>query len=129
MNDKQLQLVSFSQAKRLKAAGFDWEIYEYYLPNGAFVDGGMRENFNRTRDYFSAPTVALALKWMRDVKGIKFTINLDYAYENGLKVYYYEHRIEYAYGIYTSKQFRTFHEKHAYKAAESALLDKLLDIL
>jgi len=132
MNDKELQIVNFEQAQRLKAAGFDWEGYcAYRIVNNEFGDESKEVvpyQGKALDDYALAPTVALALKWFRDVKGIKFTINLDYAYENGFKAYYYEYKIEYACGITTSKQFRTFHEKYAYEAAESALLDKLLII-
>jgi len=75
MNDKQLQLVTFEQAKRLKALGFDWETYNFYdklqdnllclNPLICFID-----NHNKDKKKYSAPTVALALKWFRDVKNI-----------------------------------------------------------
>ena len=32
MNDKQLQLVTFEQAERLKALGFDWHVNYVYDP-------------------------------------------------------------------------------------------------
>jgi hypothetical protein len=71
--EQQLQLCSFEQAKRLKKLNFDWEtgnmFYDgigtlskcLYLSNRA-INGGM----------INAPTVALALKWARDVKEVRY---------------------------------------------------------
>ena len=83
--NKELQLVNFSQAKRLKAAGFDWEVSEFYdgdkltdyisakfdsecpLINN-YNDSGFDLNDGVEKEWFSAPTVALALMWLRNVK-------------------------------------------------------------
>lgn len=84
MKNKQLQIVSFDQAKRLKEAGFNVECFErwkYDRFNGEVSVGFSDTNpVLRMRDwnvqkikgfvFFSAPTVALALKWIRDEKGI-----------------------------------------------------------
>lgn len=84
--NNQLQLVTFEQAKRLKAAGFDWETLRYFHADGEFLDDDADKseyNWNSSdvktltwlihgdnhpdeADVCSAPTVALALKWMRD---------------------------------------------------------------
>ena len=67
-----LQLVTLEQAKVLKAAGFDW------LTRACFeTRGGDTRCYEEEKEYnhnyktlggkvFSAPTVALALKWCRD---------------------------------------------------------------
>ena len=150
MDTKQLQLVTFGQAKRLKALGFDWECDKLYagnilvragsedfplntdiasIPYSNWNDMDYEWNDGVQPEWVSAPTVALALKWIMDVKKRNFTINLDYAQENGTKNYYYAYKIEYACGVSHSRAFRTFHEPFAYEAAESTLLDELLTVL
>ncbi|MDR2291875.1 MAG: hypothetical protein LBE11_00170 [Prevotellaceae bacterium] len=56
---KELPIVSLEQAVRLKALGFDWKPTAYY-------------DFTITA--IAAPTVALALKWMRNETKILFYI-------------------------------------------------------
>jgi hypothetical protein len=56
---QELKLVTYEQAKKLKALGFDWEATAYY-------------DFTITS--IAAPTVALALKWMRNKTKILFYI-------------------------------------------------------
>ena len=71
MSDKnQLPLVSFEQAQLLKKAGFDWEVSHCYDKEDGNECGGniVAMNWNgRGSCYCSAPTVALALKWVRDI--------------------------------------------------------------
>lgn len=73
--------VNFEVAKMLKAAGFDWDckyVYDLLAPiacnnneaSNVFDD----KNPNRFNDLVSAPTLEVAQKWLRDVKGIIFTI-------------------------------------------------------
>ncbi|MDR2293348.1 MAG: hypothetical protein LBE11_07750 [Prevotellaceae bacterium] len=107
MKEKELQLVSFEQAKRLKALGFDWECF-------AWIDGNEWRTTDIDLNYGVFPTVALALKWIRDVKNQTTIVSYDY-YCN---VYYYLHNGNSATGEY-----------YTYEAAESALLDEILKIL
>jgi hypothetical protein len=65
MKTKQLQLVNFNQAKRLKAAGFDWDTHRTDWYNS--ITGEFNEHVEKCADIVIAPTVALALKWFRDV--------------------------------------------------------------
>ena len=61
---KQLQLVTFKQAKKLKEAGFDWKVYYWYNSDGSlscFVENLDRNTKNMG---VSAPNIALALKWI-----------------------------------------------------------------
>jgi hypothetical protein len=71
MNTKQLPLVTFEQAKRLKALGFDWETQGMYWSNGDIECCMGLFNHNTEGCYyettFSAPSVPLALKWIRDI--------------------------------------------------------------
>ena len=139
MNDKKLQLVSFSQAKRLKAAGFDWEVDNFY--NGEdlvycwmFFDRtaeDLRSNYNckfeweygTVQEFISAPTVALALKWMYTVHNIYGCVmKMDWFKEPGQFEYRYilPNSENYSCGSY---RFDTPDEAGSY------LLDELLTIL
>lgn len=78
--------VSYPIAKSLKAAGFDWPCDHYYTkedaPEGTvwIVPTTDRENFNADSDcpfcktLCSAPTLAHAQKWLREVKGIAINV-------------------------------------------------------
>jgi hypothetical protein len=70
----ELQLVSFEQAKKLKEIGFDWEIEDIYWSDGSYEHnyclGDWNDEIGEEEECISAPTVALALKWCRDVKGV-----------------------------------------------------------
>jgi len=78
MKSDQLQNVTFGQAKALNALGFDWPTIARYDDHGIlyeYYEGC--ENWNdeeETDSLFSAPTVALALKWLRDAKGLRLGI-------------------------------------------------------
>ncbi len=107
MNNNQLPLVTHEQARRLKKLGFDWPVFNYYA------------NENRP------PTVALALKWMRDVKGFAMAIGDCHIAGNVFEV-------EYMFSITPHKGNRmnfNIPTHGTYEAAESALLDKLLKLI
>jgi hypothetical protein len=103
MEEKELQIVSFEQAQRLKALGFDWAISR-----------------NSYKDLYFAPTVALALKWMRDEKDI--VCHAISEMKHFRLSYKFLYRINYA-QVKSKKEFDTC------EAAESALLDELIDII
>jgi len=110
MNNKELQLVNHDQAILLKKVGFDWECCMRYEDDRLLKS--FFSNHNILDDVASAPTVALALKWIRN-KGI--TIALDGKY-----------------WCKYQKCFNHFEEMlrfDTYESAESALLDELLNIL
>ena len=113
--EKQLQLVTFEQAKRLKQLGFDWECdYVYNLIRNPFKIPIKSNGLNRTGVgyMFDCPTVALALKWFRDVKKLRFSVC--YMADK----YFYTHP--------KTDDNRLF---DTYEQAESALLDELLKIV
>ena len=112
--EKQLQLVTFEQAKKLKQLGFDWRSNSCYILPGE----GLVEDYNSTNSEkfeVSAPTVALALKWLREEKQESISVMRDrdseeysfYPYGNGASALSYE----------------------TYEQAESAGLDYALDYL
>ena len=110
MNTQRLQLVTFLQAKRLKELGYIWHAFapSYWYDE----DGALNAGNQHTLNYYTAPTVALALKWMRDEKNIKNAVYIGkYGWYMQIK------NKERAQGFMT------------YEAAESELLDELLTIL
>ncbi|MDR2127357.1 MAG: hypothetical protein LBP63_11090 [Prevotellaceae bacterium] len=125
--EKQLQLVTYEQGQRLAKLGFDWKTQYYYRPRNEIpLYSDEQFNFNECNDDIigsyscSAPTVALALKWIRDEKNIicetftqfeKFRLN-----------YKFRYRLNYA-EVKSKTRFYDF------EAAESALLNTLLNIL
>jgi hypothetical protein len=126
MNEKQLPIVTFEQAKILKALGFNYMVAESY---NAFSETLQNTNpycrdFNskvstvQGHEVISAPTVALALKWLRGEKGMIFLINV----RIDPKVYS---------GVWLAESgfFETTDRYEDYESAESALLDELLTIL
>jgi len=125
MNKKQLQLVSFEQAKRLKELGFDW-ITEYKHARHSYAHSD-RSGFSIMKwGVFDVPnemncalpSVALALKWIRDVRKIENSVCFFDVITQG-----YE-------GCYNSTRNVVRLRRHyTYEAAESALLDELLTIL
>ena len=122
MQEKQLQLVTYEQAKKLKELGFNWECYCHYtyLATKPILENGKYWNSNRCADYeckYSAPTVALALKWFRDVKGIVNGIKRENIDDCDL--------IEYC-GHFNDMYITDFTYTY-YEEAESALLDALLE--
>jgi hypothetical protein len=123
MNDKQQPLVVFGQAKRLKALGFDLGTISHYHETGQLFEyyfNSAIQNHNAHEDRFTAPTVALALKWVRDVKGVFGTVMLN------------SHSIYFHWKLFVNKtnKYKLSTDEYAtYEAAESALLDAVLDEL
>ena len=109
--DKQIQIVEFMQAKCLYDEGFNWWTHEYYLNDGSIYGGRAPYPPNIL---FHAPTVALALKWVRDVKKINACIHYNRDTEGFFGIFYSN-------GIATSLQ-----HCDTYEEAESHLLDMVL---
>jgi hypothetical protein len=66
MENNSLPLVSKEQALKLKELGFDWPCNAFYDNLTTQMATSSLVNWNDFSG-ISAPTVALALKWMRDV--------------------------------------------------------------
>lgn len=126
MNDKELQVVNFNQAKRLKKIGFDWNSSKGYqimadesISRFPSDDNYVGTNFNGKTymgSAFSAPTVPLALKWIRDEKWIPNAVGINSVNGDNFEGYYISPSID-------TEYFKT------YELAESALLDAILDHL
>lgn len=74
MNDYEIY-VSLELAMMLKEAGFDWEIKTFYFM-GELCETmlGEAKNHNFSNEFVSAPTLAVAQKWMREVMGVNVEV-------------------------------------------------------
>jgi hypothetical protein len=137
MNTKQLPLVTYEQAKRLKALGFDLETQSYYstfnteketLENAGFI--GKWNTGPGSHKMTTAPTVALALKWIRDEKDMYNSVNF---FDVITPEYMGLYQVNHVTNVGSKRLYpRTTCETqpvNTYEAAESALLDELLTIL
>ena len=71
--------VSFEVAKLLKKLGFDWDTYNAYNKDGVFADKNRNLiTWNHFSDYYSAPTLEVAQRWLREVKNIEIQIKYLY---------------------------------------------------
>lgn len=69
------EFVTLETAKLLKEKGFKEDVFTFYEAD--CVEGDFElfesyeaENFNARADNFSAPTQSIALKWLREIKGV-----------------------------------------------------------
>lgn len=118
MNNNQLPLVTYEQAKILRTVGYNWPAYTYYNNKGGLCHGQMI-SWNEIDDHYSAPTIALALKWLRDVKGFKYAIFYDLADMEWFVQF----------GEDDEEQYLPEPHGSEYESAESALLDEILTLL
>ena len=86
--------VSFETAKLLKEKGFDEECFALYNPDGVLIQSGIRLNniqVGRVKGSYSAPTLQMAMKWLREMPKIAYNIFI-YADggDSGLLEYIYE---------------------------------------
>ena len=76
--------VSFKTAELLKAKGFDWEVhYNYRCFKQRHFFHRVAKNFNGSEyeglsaQWYSAPTLQMAMKWLREVHNYVISICLD----------------------------------------------------
>lgn len=96
--------VSFEVAKLLKEKGFDEKCRALYTVWFDEVEGPKEdkaENWNIEPRYFSAPTLQMAMKWLREVH--KITIDILF---KGDRIYYEIHQNnEFVFGVDTPKSY------------------------
>ena len=125
--EKQLQRVTEEQAKKLFDAGFDWECNHFYNKKGELKRS---ERTDTSFSYLSvarvnAPTVALALKWLRDVKGVIAFVE-PCAFIGSILSYQCSYVFRSNLG---RKNYIEDEGFDTYELAESALLDELLNLI
>ena len=73
--------VNFEIAKLLKEKGFDEKCGPYYDLRGVLINGVIIEaKHNVDMDKFSAPTLQMAMKWLREVHNIHIEIGYNLGY-------------------------------------------------
>ena len=96
----ELQRINKEIALKLKELGFNWSVNHYYLYDTIEVQqcvsirsdepvDNITSNSNCLEKYYSAPTQALVVKWLRDVHKIR--IFVQYSEANG--TYKFEIRV------------------------------------
>ena len=120
--EKQLQRVTENQSERLKNLGFDWETSHYYKVDKNAESFYTDSNNEQAINAISAPTVALALKWCRDVKGIMNIVTFNFFCEKYMWNYVFM-------GDIIDSENKSIKIFDTYELAESALLDEMLTIL
>ena len=71
--------VSFETAKLLKEKGFDEKcraLYTFWLDEVEGPKEDEAENWNIEPKYFSAPTLQMVMKWLREEKGVQIEISI-----------------------------------------------------
>ena len=67
--------VSLEVAKLLKKAGFDWDTYSAYNKDGMFTNKNRSIlTWNDFANYYSAPTLEVAQRWLRKTHHLHITI-------------------------------------------------------
>lgn len=72
--------VSLDTANLLKQAGFDWNCQGFYKEN-VFYSGSIEycSNYHYQESVVKAPSLYVAQRWLREVKGIHITVKPDEA--------------------------------------------------
>jgi hypothetical protein len=127
MDTKQLQLVTFEQAKRLIVLGFDWYANVVYAINPNTNTPGLCDRgiaiSHRNDIICSAPTIALALEWVRGNWLLADWLDFSGEYdEDGEPLFYSNY-------LFGKELRKTSKKAMPRKYIESALLDELLNVL
>ena len=109
----QLQLATLEQAKKLKELGFDEKTQLFYIQA-------------KSGDRIYIPPVALALKWLREVKRICVDIITCQKKREESRLWMYEVKSDNGYRLMPLRPDQT---ANTYEEAESAGLDLALDKL
>lgn len=134
-----LQLCSFEQSKLLKELGFDWETYMSYTivfdkKEGVLNSDDRPINHNLLNKYVyercSAPTIQLALKWLRDIHNIYTLVEMNFDFVE--EIYDFENwEFTVCYGTHFKESLESKNPQfyNTYEEAESAALDLALGYL
>lgn len=120
-------ITTYEQAIRLKKLGFDLPTMCFYPPHSrsAIVDG--IEGTCKAPDIYAAPSISDALQWLRDEKGIKYSVTIQYNVDNTFMNGYTG---SFA-GLdpFNPTLIELEETLDTYSGAESALLDAILNYL
>ena len=116
-------LVSFDQAKALKALGFNWPVNHLFSKKGN-ISGTVTDavhNFNDRNEGYSRPTISQAIRWFRIEKGILSWVQP--SNENPLQYQWWHIEPQYQNSWCGSGERFADHDK-----ASSSLLTKLIEL-
>ena len=123
--------VPYKLAKLLKEKGFDWECIGYYVddePNNIYYSFCGEINSTWEPRCCSAPTLQMAMAWLREVHKIdidivsRLSLNAD---DDHCYSYYIKHQYDkYAYKTYTDGEYQYFED--AVEAALKYCLENLI---
>lgn len=133
--------VSLEVVKLLKKTGFDWECRCYYETSGklrgknsgSFSNHNSpliwQNNGNTDTQLYSAPTLDVAQRWLREVKGVEVYAHVFYdTYDTseGWDVYVYEvnHIIK-----QIEDWINSYDVYHSYEEAQEAGIKKVLELI
>lgn len=109
--------VSLEVAKLLKEAGFDWGCREYYP-----------ENFLTSRyEEYAKPTIEVAQRWLREVKGIYIMVFKDFTTIDGWH-YFVVKKEDWELGN-ESNFYQQESNNHTYEEAQEAGIKKALEMI
>ena len=121
--------VDLEVAKLLKEAGFDWECEYAYMPSTEMGNVPFKHLHNRTNynglqyEVYSAPTLDVAQRWLREVKNLILLIDITPSYCDGKPM-------SYKFVIHISCGNHIWGEwKDTYEEAQEAGIKKALEII
>lgn len=137
--------VNFETAKLLKESMFDWECYELYereYEQDGRIHSVTSANWNSSLKYYSAPTLDVVQRWLREVKHIEICISWEIEFEEK-ELDWNERR--YCYDIdthvdnipllsmdddYWAEGYHTFGDSYStYEEAQEAGIKKALELI
>lgn len=117
--------VTFDAAKRLKESGFDWECRTKYNSNGCIHDnirmsnGKFMTNLQFFPQEYSAPTQQMAMRWLREERGI-------HIYPIPITGFYYVVSVYAEQGNKIYDRILSRSGRHAYEDVVEAVLEYVL---
>lgn len=118
-------VVSFEIAKKLQEKGYDWQTFDWYSPFGNFSVGMLPRTLQGCpmRRECYAPTIGLALKWLREEKVISVE---PYSSASGWRVTisraYHQDRVDAGGGTCLKEEVSGYNDGGAYENYEEAAL-------
>lgn len=121
--------VSFETAKLLKEKGFDGQCLSKYNSNGCIwdnirYDGMLLGNNDIFPQEYLAPTLQMAMKWLREEKHIPVEILWRYDVDSDMEEWYFIHHVELRILPYNIEYYETYEE--ACEAAIKYCLENLV---
>lgn len=124
--------VSPEVAKLLREAGFDWECVKNYMGEidllwTATTSGNLNDNSEIHKGWKSTPTLEVAQRWLREVKGIYTMVFKDFATIDGWH-YFVVKKEDWESGN-ESNFYQQESNNHTYEEAQEAGIKKALEII